>query len=46
MKNTFQPRGTAVLKACIDGDEYVRWPDNGVDENGLQVAAYQGTEKV
>ncbi|KAG4026279.1 hypothetical protein MFRU_042g00080 [Monilinia fructicola] len=31
---------------ATDGDEYVRWPDNGVDENGLQVAAYQGTEKV
>ncbi|EDN97244.1 predicted protein [Sclerotinia sclerotiorum 1980 UF-70] len=25
----------------FDGDEYVRWPDNGVDENGLLVAAYE-----
>ena len=30
---------------ATDGDEYVRWPDNSVDENGLLVAAYQGTEK-
>ncbi|TGO60229.1 hypothetical protein BCON_0037g00290 [Botryotinia convoluta] len=25
-----------------DGDEYVRWPDNAIDANGLSVAAYQG----
>ncbi|ATZ47633.1 hypothetical protein BCIN_02g08910 [Botrytis cinerea B05.10] len=25
-----------------DGDEFVRWPDNAIDENGLSVAAYQG----
>ncbi|KAF7912145.1 uncharacterized protein EAF01_001166 [Botrytis porri] len=25
-----------------DGDEFVRWPDNAIDANGLAVAAYQG----
>ncbi|KAF7929967.1 uncharacterized protein EAE97_009564 [Botrytis byssoidea] len=25
-----------------DGDEFVRWPDNAIDTNGLSVAAYQG----
>ncbi|APA14391.1 hypothetical protein sscle_12g091610 [Sclerotinia sclerotiorum 1980 UF-70] len=31
---------SSIVRAT-DGDEYVRWPDNGVDENGLLVAAYE-----
>ncbi|QSZ31162.1 hypothetical protein DSL72_000725 [Monilinia vaccinii-corymbosi] len=31
---------------ATDGDEYVRWPDNAVDENGLLVAAYEGSTRI
>ncbi|KAF7876348.1 hypothetical protein EAF04_001441 [Stromatinia cepivora] len=34
---------SSIVRAT-DGDEYVRWPDNGVDENGLLVAAYDGSD--
>ncbi|CAD6455064.1 ce39e72d-e327-4af7-bd47-54c0ed1f8dfe [Sclerotinia trifoliorum] len=30
----------SIVRAT-DGDEYVRWPDNSIDENGLLVAAYE-----
>ncbi|KAI9643614.1 hypothetical protein NHQ30_008236 [Ciborinia camelliae] len=34
---------SAIAIRAADGDEYVTWPDDSVDESGLLVAAYDPT---